>query len=175
MNIPLNIDFLQVLLHLLNFVILAGGLYLLLYKPVCDFLEKRRLQFADAEKKNSDDAEENARLRAEYEEKLSAAEGEIAEKRKTAAKEWADTSSQYIKEAKEKADAIIRAAEEEAEDRKEHIMESVQTEIGELVLTATQKLLSDTVTPERNSGLYDEFLRLADEKIAAERAKHDKK
>ena len=34
MNIPLNIDFQQILLHLLNFAILGGGLYLLLYKPV---------------------------------------------------------------------------------------------------------------------------------------------
>ena len=39
---PLNIDFLQILLHLLNFVILAGGLTFLLYKPVVKFLESRR-------------------------------------------------------------------------------------------------------------------------------------
>ena len=32
MNIPLNIDWQQILLHLLNFAILAGGLYLLLYR-----------------------------------------------------------------------------------------------------------------------------------------------
>ena len=31
---PLNIDFLQVLLHMLNFVILAGGLTFLLFKPI---------------------------------------------------------------------------------------------------------------------------------------------
>ena len=30
MNIPLNIDWQQILLHLMNFVILAGGLYFLL-------------------------------------------------------------------------------------------------------------------------------------------------
>ena len=40
MNIPLNIDWQQILLHLLNFVILAGGLYLLLYQPVKAFMEK---------------------------------------------------------------------------------------------------------------------------------------
>ena len=39
MNIPLNIDWQQILLHLLNFVILAGGLYLLLYQPVKAFME----------------------------------------------------------------------------------------------------------------------------------------
>ena len=32
MNIPLNIDWQQILLHVLNFVILFGGLYFLLYK-----------------------------------------------------------------------------------------------------------------------------------------------
>ena len=30
MGVPLNIDWQQILLHLLNFVILAGGLYLLI-------------------------------------------------------------------------------------------------------------------------------------------------
>ena len=65
---------------------------------------------------------------------------------------------------------IILAAEQEAEDRKEHILDSAQTEIGELVVAATQKLLSDTVTPERNTELYDEFIRLADKTIADKRA-----
>ena len=49
---PLNIDFLQILLHMLNFVILAGGLTLLLFKPVNKFLENRRAYFAEAEEKN---------------------------------------------------------------------------------------------------------------------------
>ena len=42
MNVPLNIDWQQILLHLMNFAILAGGLYLLLYKPVKQFMAKRR-------------------------------------------------------------------------------------------------------------------------------------
>ena len=41
MSIPLNIDWQQILLHLFNFAILAGGLYLLLYKPVKRFMEQR--------------------------------------------------------------------------------------------------------------------------------------
>ena len=172
---PLNIDFLQILLHMLNFVILAGGLSLLLYKPVNRFLEQRSEHFATLEKKNRELAVENERLRAEYEQKLQDADMEIAERKKKAEKEWADISAQYIREAKEKAAAIIRAAEEEAEERREHILESAQTELGELVVAATQKLLSDTVTPERNSALYDEFIRLAEGTVAEERTKHDEK
>ena len=47
MNIPLNIDWQQILLHLLNFVILEGGLYLLLYKPVKAFMDKRTAYYRD--------------------------------------------------------------------------------------------------------------------------------
>lgn len=172
---PLNIDFFQILLHMLNFVILAGGLTLLLFKPVNRFLKNRREQFAETEKKNRESAEENERLRAEYEQKLRDADAEIAAKKKLAEKECADVSAQYIKDAKEKASAIVVAAEQEAEERKEHILESAQTEIGELVVTATQKLLSDTVTPERNSALYDEFIRLAEDTVSEKRAKNAKK
>lgn len=172
---PLNIDFLQILLHMLNFVILAGGLSFLLFKPVNRFLQQRREQIAQAQKENQEAAEENSKLRDEYEQKLQDADREISELKKTAEKEWADLSAQYIVEAKEKAAAIILAAEQEAEERKEHILESAQTEIGELVVTATQKLLSDTVTSERNSALYDEFIRLAEDTVAEKRMKHDKK
>ena len=60
MNIPLNIDWQQILLHLLNFAILAGGLYLLLYKPVKAFMAKREgwyQQQADAAEKTRQEAE----------------------------------------------------------------------------------------------------------------------
>ncbi|MBQ6825871.1 MAG: ATP synthase F0 subunit B [Clostridia bacterium] len=175
MDIPLNIDILQILLHMLNFVILAGGLSFLLYKPVNRFLEQRREHFAQIEKENKEATEENERLRAEYEQKLKSAEEEILEQKKAAEKELANASAKYIGEAKERAASIILAAEREAEDRKEHILESAQTEIGELVVAATQKLLSDTVTPERNSALYDEFIRVAEDTVAESRKKHDRK
>lgn len=174
MNIPLNIDLLQILLHMLNFVILAGGLYLLLYNPICKFIDGRRQVFEDMEKSCQDAKAESLRLKEEYLSRISSADAEIADKKKAAEKEWAHTSAVYIREAREKADAIIHAAEAEAEERKEHILESVQTELGELVIGAAHKLVSDTASPERDSALYDEFIRLADEKLAAEKASHGK-
>ena len=165
---PLNIDFLQILLHMLNFVILAGGLTFLLFKPVNKFLDARSAQFAEAEKKNREDAEENEKLRASYEEKLREADAEIAERRKFAEKESADISAVYIKEAREKAARIIRKAENDAEARKAHILQSAQAEIGELVVSATEKLLSSTASPEKDSALYDEFIRLAEDSRSRE-------
>lgn len=43
MGIPLNVDWQQILLHLFNFIILFGGLWLLLYKPVKNFMAKREV------------------------------------------------------------------------------------------------------------------------------------
>ena len=55
MGVPLNIDWQQILLHLFNFLILFGGLYLLLYRPVKAFMDKRTAYYADmdAEAKRS--------------------------------------------------------------------------------------------------------------------------
>ena len=165
---PLNIDFLQVLLHMLNFVILAGGLTFLLFKPVNRFLDERSAKFARAEKENLEAAGENEKLRASYEEKLRSADAEIAERKKAAEKESADISAVYIKEAREKAARIIRKAENDAEERKAHILQSAQAEIGELVVSATEKLLSSTASPEKDSALYDEFIRLAEDSRSRE-------
>lgn len=60
MSIPLNIDWQQILLHLFNFAILAGGLYLLLYKPVKQFMEQR-----EADYRKAHDAAQAAQAQAE--------------------------------------------------------------------------------------------------------------
>lgn len=172
---PLNIDYIQILLHLLNFVILAGGLTIILFNPVKKFLDQRKAHYADIEKKNAEIANENEKLRLEYEQKLNDADAEISERKTAMQKEISESSAQIIQDAKDKANAIVARAEQEAEERKAHILESAQTEIGELVVGATQKLLSNTVTPERNGALYDEFIRLANDAVSDERSNNDKK
>ena len=168
---PLNIDLVQILLHMLNFTILAGGLTYLLFKPVNKFLTERREHFERLEKESAEEKQNAEAMRAEYEARMAKATEEIDAMRAEAEREMARTSKEYIEEAKAKANTIVTLAEQEAETRKEHILDSAQTEISELVVAATQKLLSDTVTPESDSELYDEFIRLADGAISYKRAK----
>ena len=158
----LGFDLVQVLLHMLNFVILAGGLWLLLYKPVMKFLEERKAHFEALEAQSEAAKEESARLQEAYATRLHDAETEIASLRQKAEREGAAAAKSYIDAAKEKSAAIISAAEQAAEMRRAQILDSAQTEIGELVLEAAQKLLCDTADPERTGALYDEFLRRAE-------------
>ena len=164
----LGFDLVQVLLHMLNFVILAGGLTLLLFKPVTKFLAERRARFEALEEQNVAAKEESDRLQAAYAHRLADAEAEIEEARRNAEREGADAAKRYIDAAKEKAAAIVSAAEAEAEARRAQILDSAQTEIGELVLASAQKLLVDTADAERTSALYDAFIARA-EADAAER------
>ena len=158
----LGFDLVQVLLHMLNFVILAGGLWLLLYKPVMKFLEERKAHFEALEAQSEAAKEESARLQEAYATRIHDAETEIAALRQKAEREGAAAAKSYIDAAKDKSAAIISAAEQAAEMRRAQILDSAQTEIGELVLEAAQKLLCDTADPERTGALYDEFLRRAE-------------
>ena len=167
---PLNIDFLQILLHALNFLILSGGLVLLLYKPIIRFMEERKKLFSDKQKELEQSKAAAEAIKAEYEQKLKESKEEINELRSATEKETADNARITIERAKAMAQKIISAAETEAEKRKEHILDAAQVEIGELVLSAAQKLLNDTVSPERDAVLYDEFIRLANKTLKDKRA-----
>ena len=77
MNMPLNIDWQQILLHALNLVILIAGLYLLLFKPVKRFMDERTQKYQSM----ADDAAEKTRqaqaLYADYQNRLKGADAEI--------------------------------------------------------------------------------------------------
>ena len=87
MNIPLNIDWQQILLHLFNFAILAGGLYLLLYRPVKDFMKKREEHYQSMDEAAERARADAAQLQEQYASRLSQADAEIAQKRVEAQRE----------------------------------------------------------------------------------------
>ena len=91
---PLNIDFVQILLHLLNFVILAGGLTFLLFKPVSKFMEERRKRCEDQARETAEKAAENEKLKLEYEEKLKNVDAEISDMRTQAEQEAAPATDE---------------------------------------------------------------------------------
>ena len=79
MGVPLNIDWQQILLHVFNFIILAGGLWLLLYKPVKDFMTKREKYYKDIDDSANEKAEKAKESERLYEERIAGAEKEIGE------------------------------------------------------------------------------------------------
>ncbi len=157
MGVPLNIDWQQILLHLFNFLILAGGLYLLLYKPVKRFMDKRAAYY-----KNMDDAAKEKMAAAErtekqYADRLAGAKAEIGQMKKKALEEAEQTAQSYLAEAKEQKRKIIDNAKKEAQSEKEKIMQEANAEIEGMVSAAIDKML---VSAGENS--LDNFLDRAE-------------
>ena len=114
MNIPLNIDWQQILLHFFNFSILVGGLYLLLFKPVKSFMAQREADF----------------------------DAVLEEKRAAAAKEAEAFAQQQRDAAKAQADKILSDAKDAAESERQKIVAEANREAVAIAEDAMEKLMA---------------------------------
>ncbi len=140
---PLNIDWQQILLHLLNFSILAGGLYFLLYKPVKDFMAKREQHYKELDEAAEKDRAEAEELRREAEEKFAAAQAEVAMMRSKASDEIEAEKQRQFAEARAEARRILETAGKTAELRSKKALADSNDELRTLAMDAVEKLMLD--------------------------------
>jgi F-type H+-transporting ATPase subunit b len=138
---PLNIDWQQILLHLLNFVILAGGLYFILYKPVKEFMAKREQHYKEIDDYAMKNRVETEELRKAAQEKLDAAEEEIAAMRVKASDEIEAEKQRQLGEARAEARRILETAGKTAELRSKKALADSNDDIRALAMDAVRKML----------------------------------
>ena len=141
MNIPLNIDWQQILLHVLNFVILFGGLYFLLYKPVKNFMAKREAHYAEMAQKAQSELDSAEKIKADYQEQLKSVERSV---------------QPQLSDAHAQADKIVADAQKDAARVHDKMIADAQKELTELAMEATKKLVYKDGDP------YDAFLDQAE-------------
>lgn len=157
MNIPLNINWQQILLHLFNFAILGGGLYFLLYKPVKGFMEKRTAHFQEMEDAAQKKVQEADELKAKYSACLQNADKEITENRVIAQQSIDMNTKKQLAAAEQQSAEIIAEAKATADRIHDKAVQDVQKELQELAVDATKKLILKSDTD-----LFDQFLNAAD-------------
>ena len=157
-GVPLNIDWQQILLHLFNFTILFGALYILLYKPVRDFMAKRTSYYADMDSKAEDALKAAEESRMAYDEKVQSFDEEVRAERSKVNKEIAESRDRQLAAAKADAEKIVSDARTEANREKEEIIASAQKEITEMVTGAMEKLTLE----QSASDAFDQFLDAAE-------------
>lgn len=149
---PLNIDIQQILLHMMNFVLLAGGLYILLFKPVKDFMDKRTAYYKEQEEKAvSVDAREKE-IEQLYQEKMDQVERQIREEKDKASKEAEAVRENTLESARKEADHIRKEAKEQAARDRSKMIAEAREEIADLAAEAARKLM------ESENETYDRFL-----------------
>ena len=152
---PLNIDLQQILLHWMNLVILTGGLYFLLYKPVTQFMSKREEYYKSLDQQaEAKLAQANDKL-AQAQAKLDSADEEIRQARIKAQQASQQAAEEQLSQAREWAEQILLHARTEAEHDREEILRSSQRELRNLAAAATRKLVLE-------KDPFDQFLDLAE-------------
>ncbi|MBR0382505.1 MAG: ATP synthase F0 subunit B [Eubacterium sp.] len=151
---PLGIDFLQIFLHLFNVVILFGGLYILLYSPVVDFMKKRDDHYAKMHEEAEEYLDSAQKMKGEYEEKLKSMEEEISRERAEAATKMEEYRASRMKEAEAEAKEVLVKAKEEGRRRRDLIVSDAKEDISKLIEEAAQKIMLG----ESTEHIYDAFL-----------------
>ncbi len=142
-GVPLNIDWQQILLHLFNFAILAGGLYFILYKPVKKFMDQRDADYANREAAAVEKENKAADTLAEIEARKADLAKELEAEREAAlAKVKAETALR-ITEAEEKKAQIIADAKETAMADKNKMIAEAREEIIDLASKMAEKILKE--------------------------------
>ena len=157
MNIPLNIDWQQILLHLLNFVILAGGLYLLLYQPVKAFMEKRQAYYREQDSQAAKLLADAKQTAAGVQQKMKDADAAAAEKIAQMQRAADASIQQQLSEAQTQADQILADAHAAAQREHDKLLDDAQKELKDLAVTAAKKLVFQS-----GGDAFDQFLNQAE-------------
>lgn len=157
MNLPLNIDFQQVFLHLLNFFILTLGLYILLYKPIVKFLKEREAKYQAMDQEAKSKLAEADHLLKERQEQIANLTGELTDLKNKTLHEAQVEANYYIESAEAESKKIKERAYQAAKADQKRILENANHEVKNIVSQAVERAsLAD------ESAVYEEFFRSAE-------------
>lgn len=155
---PLNIDFQQIFLHLLNFTLLFAILYYLLYNPVKKFVAKRDEYYANMDKEATAHLESAKQDKETYAALKASADEEIHQEKEKVRKELDELYTRKIRQAEDEAAKILAGARQDAEREKTNIIASAQSEISDMVTAATEKIVLQASASEA----FEQFLDAAE-------------
>lgn len=156
--LPLGLDPVKILLHLLNFAILMVGLTLLLYKPVLKFIKNRQSTIAEQIKSNEETKAAADEALSVYREKLDAAENEIDAQKSEALKEVAADREMILTQAKAKAENILKKAEEDCERERTLAITQLHNELADVAVTIASNILEREISKEENAKIIDDCI-----------------
>ena len=153
----LEINWLEVGIHVLNVIVLYVVLRLLLYKPVLKFIKKREHKFSDKVDELDEREKELDRRKQEYEKLMEEASSEAATIITNSNEMARDHAREVLDNAKEHARDLVIRAKKEIEAEKMQARLDMKTEIADMAIQIAEKVLEREVSLEDNRKIIDEF------------------
>lgn len=143
---------------IVNLLILYVLIRKFLFQPVYKILEARQAeidkQYADAKKVQEDAASQ----KAEYEQSMTGIAKEKAEVLNEARNKAGEEYKRILEEARQQADKLLADAKVEVEREQEKSLQQAQTQIADLVVAATAKIVASKNNEEEDRELYNQFI-----------------
>lgn len=163
----MGINLTEIIAQLIGFLVLLWLFAAYGWKPIRSLLDSRREKIAaDLAKIEADEARIRETFSA-YEAKMKDLEKTSRDTVGAAAAEGAKAAEGIVRAARAEAEKLIARAKADAERDVASARLRLRREIGELVLTATERLLGEKMTAEKDRRLVEDFLRDLDRPAAA--------
>ncbi len=142
----------------ITFVVLLLLMYKVAWKPILSTVDKREKTIQDALDK-AKHAQENAeKLLSQHEEMMRTAEEE-AQKFLRENRDLAEKSKQEILEqARLSAQKLIEKAKQEIEKEKENALLTLRSEVADLAISATRKIIGESLDEAKQRALIAEYV-----------------
>ncbi|NLO45502.1 MAG: F0F1 ATP synthase subunit B [Clostridiales bacterium] len=153
----MNLDPLEIIIHIINIIALFAILRFLLYDPIHSFMASRA-QNISSRLDEADEAKENALKAKEMYDALISDSEEASEKKLAEIIIKANADAEAIVEnANDRANAIISDARGSAEAERKDILDSVRGDITDISLKIAEKILSREISESDNRRIINSY------------------
>ncbi len=157
----IGIDWHILLAQLVNFGILFGILFVLLYKPVRRMLDERSARIRESMEQAEQVKEQLARTDEQVREQIEAARREGQGILAQAAQMGERLKEEARAEAKREAETIVARARAEIERERDEAIDNLRGQFVDLAIAAAEKVVSETLDKEKHRRLIEEVLERA--------------
>ena len=153
----IEINWIEVGIHVLNVIVLFVILRLLLFKPVMKFIKKREHTFADKVDELDLRDKDLIQKKKEYEFMMDEASNEAASIITNSNEMARDHAREVLDNSKEHARDLVIRAKKEIEAEKVQARLDMKTEIADMAIQIAEKVLEREVSLDDNRKIIDEF------------------
>ena len=153
----MQIDLLNVGIHILNAIVLYFVLRLLLYKPILKFMKKREKSFSDKVELLDTQEKELVQQKQQYDQMMSDAQSQAAAILTRSNEMARGHAKELIDDAKEQSRELVLRARKEIAIEKEQTQLGMKSEIVDMAVQIAEKVLKREVSAEDNQKVIDEF------------------
>ncbi|MGI5825006.1 MAG: F0F1 ATP synthase subunit B [Bacillota bacterium] len=154
----MHIGLSDVLFSIINFLVLMFVLYKCCWKMVVRVMKERQQGITDSLQKAEDAKKEAEDTHTMLQTEISNARREARKIVEESKKAGESVKQDIIKGAYAAAEEITARAEMEIERRQKEAVDALQTQVADMVVTVTEKLLKENLSEEQQLALVDKYI-----------------